>query len=220
MSKLNIIKVGIVDDQLLFRKGLISLLEEVKNLSICLEAANGVQFFEILKKNKNAVDVLVLDVEMPEMDGLEVLKILKLKDSNIKVLVLTTHNEDALIYELVKLGAMGFLPKNADIDEVILAIETLNRNELYFNEHISKMVIKKVIKREENKYTFDPLHITEREKDIIKLICEEKSTKQIADILCISERTVNTHKSNIFEKTKAKNSAGVVMFAVRNGIVN
>jgi DNA-binding NarL/FixJ family response regulator len=214
------IRIGLVDDQLLFRKGLRALLEDYKHINIKLEAANGVEFFEELKKIKEGIDVLVLDVEMPEMDGLEVLKILQIKSPRIKTLVLTMHNEDELIYGLVKLGAKGFLPKNAEIEEVLDAIDTLFVNELYFSEDISKVLIKNVVKKQGPKLPLSLSPLTEREKEIIKLVCEEKSTKEIADSLFISERTVNSHKTNIFEKTKSKNSAGIVMYAIRNGIID
>lgn len=214
------IKIGLVDDQLLFRKGLRALIEDYKHIDIKLEAANGIEFFEELKKITEDIDVLILDVEMPEMDGLEVLKILQIKSPRIKTLVLTMHNEDELIYGLVKLGAKGFLPKNADIEEVIDAIDTLFINELYFSEEISKILIKNVVKKVDPKLTYTLSPLTEREKEIIKLICNEKSSKEIADALFISTRTVNSHKANIFEKTKAKNSAGLVIYAMRNGIIN
>lgn len=216
----NKIKIGIVDDQLLFRKGLISLFDDLQKFDIILEAENGLDFFERLKLLTSEIDVLILDIEMPKMDGLEVLSILKSSFPKIKTLVLTMHNEDELIYELIKLGAKGFLPKNADVDEVVSAIVVINTGELYFNENVSKILIRRVIQKEGKKGVTFNVSLTEREKEIIVLICNEKATKQIADILLISERTVNSHKSNIFKKTKSINSAGVVIYALRNGIID
>jgi two-component system response regulator DegU len=217
-SKINI---AVVDDQLLFRKGLISLFEDFNRFNIIIEAENGIDFFEKLNlQHPTQIDVLILDIEMPKMDGLEVLKILSEKHPNMKALVLTMHNEDALIFELVKLGAKGFLPKNADIYEVIDAIDTLHSDELCFNEDVSKVLVRKVASRNLTKLPHSLVRLSEREKEIVKLICIEKSTAEIASTLSISERTVNNHKTNIFAKTKAKNSAGIVMYALRTGLLD
>ncbi|MDP3556269.1 MAG: response regulator transcription factor [Bacteroidota bacterium] len=213
------IKLAIVDDHKLFRDGLVSLLSAFEEFSINIVASNGLIFFEELLKKKRTIDVLLLDAEMPEMNGIEVLKKLKLTNSEIKPLVLTMHNEDEIIFEFVELGARGLLHKSADIEEVVDAIHSLYINELYFNEEISQRVIKKLVKKQHIKKLNINTSLSNREKEIIKLICNQSTTKEIADKLFISERTVESHKKNIFEKTNSKNSAGVVLFAVRSGLV-
>jgi two-component system response regulator DegU len=215
----NIIRLAIVDDHKLFRDGIAGLLGAYKDLYIDFKVANGIDFFEELDKRNDSIDVVLLDLEMPEMDGLAVLRKLKETNSKILPLIVTMHNEDEIIYELVELGAKGLLAKNADIEEVVEAIRIVYDNELYFNEDVSKILIKRIVKKEQVKSIVPNKALTEREKEIIRLICNELTIKEIAEELSISERTVDTHKTKIFEKTKTRNSAGIVMYAVKTGIV-
>lgn len=215
---LNKIKIALADDHKLFRDGIASLLRDFDELSVSFEVSNGLELFDELLKRKRPVDVLLLDVEMPKMDGFEVLKKLKKTNPEIKTLILTMHNEDEIIYGLVELGAKGFLQKSADIEEVVDAIHSLHANELYFNEEISKRVMQKLVKKEHIKRVSINKALSEREKEVIVLICRECTTKEIAENLCISERTVDSHKKHIFEKTNSKNVAGVALYAMRTGI--
>lgn len=215
----NRINIAIVDDHKLFRDGISGLLSNYDELTVNITAANGVEFFEELKKIKTPIDILILDVEMPEMDGFEVLRRLKTVDPDIKPLILTQHSEDELIFGLVELGAKGLLHKSADIEEVVDAIHMLEKNELYFNEDISKRVIRKLVKKEHIKRMNANSSLTEREKEIIRLICNEYTTKEIASKLFLSERTVDAHRQHIFEKTKSKNAVGLAVYAMRTGIV-
>ncbi len=215
----NRINIAIVDDHKLFRDGISGLLSNYNELTVNITAANGVEFFEELKKRKTPIDILILDVEMPEMDGFEVLRRLKTVDPDIKPLILTQHSEDELIFGLVELGAKGLLHKSADIEEVVDAIHVLEKNELYFNEDISKRVIRKLVKKEHIKRMNANSSLTEREKEIIRLICNEYTTKEIAGKLFLSERTVDAHRQHIFEKTKSKNAVGLAVYAMRTGIV-
>lgn len=217
MSK---IKIAVVDDHKLFRDGIISLLDDYEDISVVLECADGMEFIQELQKKKKHIDLVILDVEMPRMDGFEVLRRLKMNYPEIKPLIVTMHNEDELIYELVHLGAKGLLLKSADIEEVVDAIYNVNDNELYFNEDISQRVIKKLVKKQEIKLSNISVPLSDREREIIKLICDQLTTKEIATRLFISERTVETHKKNICEKTKSRNSAGIVLYALRTGIVD
>lgn len=213
------IKIAIADDHKLFREGLAALLESFEELTVSIIVSNGNELFEELLKRKRPIDVLLLDVEMPEMDGIEVLKKLKATKSSIKPLILTMHNEDELIYGLVEQGARGFLQKSSDIEEVVDAIYKLQNDELYFNNEISKRVIQKLVKKEYIKRLEINKTLSEREKEIIRLICHEFTTKEIAEKLFLSERTIETHKQNIFDKTNSKNSVGLAVYAMRTGLI-
>lgn len=213
------IRFAIVDDHKLFREGIASLLRAYKDLSIIFSASNGIDFLSELSNKENEINIVLLDLEMPQMDGFAVLKKLKELKTGIKAIILTMHNEDELIYDLIKLGAKGLLSKNANIKEVVDAIRLVNNDELYFNEEVSKLLIQRIAKNEKVSSAIPDSSLSEREKEIIRLICNEFTIKEIADKLFISERTVDTHKRNIFEKTKTKNSAGIVMYAVRTGLV-
>jgi DNA-binding NarL/FixJ family response regulator len=217
------IKVAVADDHSLFRKGLISLLSYFPTIRIDVEAVNGVDLFSKLKAQREYPDVLLLDVEMPEMDGIEVIRNINKKHFPINVIVLTTHNEETLIMEMVRLGARGFLLKNTDIHEVVKAIETVHGGGMYFNDNVSKTILQSVgkIYKPSNQFKKPSyfLHMNAREKDVLRMICAEKSTKEIADDLNISERTVEWHRSNLIERSGSKNIAGLVLYAVRHGLV-
>jgi two-component system, NarL family, response regulator DegU len=213
------IKIAVVDDHALFRNGMIALLKNYPSISVSFDACNGIEFFEKLEKRKQSPDVLLLDLDMPEMDGFAVLKKLNATGSPVKPLIITMHNEDELIYELVRLGAKGFLQKNADVEEVVNAIHTLHSGEIFFNNDVSKRVIKNLVKKEHIKTLTLNNALSEREKEIIRHICQELTTKEISDRLFISERTVEAHKQHIFEKTKSRNAAGIVTYAFRTGLV-
>lgn len=213
------IRIAVVDDHTLFRDGIANLLSTFEELSVVVVAGNGIEFFHELLKRKRPIDVLLLDVDMPEMDGFEVLKKLRATNSEIKPLILTQHNDDELIYGLVELGAKGFLHKSADIEQVVDAIYSLHSNELYFNSDISKRVIRKLVKKDHIKRIGINTSLTEKEKEIIRLICHEFTTKEIAEKLFLSERTIETHRQQIFEKTKSKNAVGLAVYAMRTGIV-
>jgi two-component system response regulator DegU len=215
----NKIKIAVVDDHKLFRDGIAGLLSAYEELSVSIVAANGIEFFHELLKRKRPIDILILDIEMPGMDGFEVLRKLKATHSELKPLIITQHNDDELVYGLVELGAKGLLHKSADIEEVVDAIYSLQNNELYFNEDISKRVIRKLVNKEHIKRMSITIILSEREKEIIRLICHEFTTKEIADKLFISERTVETHRQHIFEKTGSKNAVGLAVYAMRTGIV-
>lgn len=212
------IKLALVDDHKLFRNGMASMLQDYEELSLTFEASNGIEFFEEITRRKRPVDILLLDLEMPEMDGIAVLEKLRSLNTGIKPLVITRHSEDELVYELVRLGARGMLQKDADIEEVVDAIHIVYEGELYFHEDVSKVVIKKLAKKTVVKNTITEV-LTDREREIVQLICSEHTTKEIADKLCISERTVDVHKKNIFTKTNSRNTAGIIMYAMRRGIV-
>lgn len=215
----NKIKIAITDDHKLFRDGMAALLKSYEELSVGIVACNGAELFDEILRRKRPIDVLILDVEMPIMDGFEVLKKLRAIHSDIKPLILTMHSEDELIYSLVELGAKGFLPKSADIEQVVDAIYSLHNNELYFNDDISKRVLKKLVKKEHIKRIDINKALTDREMEIIRLICHEFTTKEIAEKLFLSERTIENHKQTIFDKTRSKNSAGLAVYAMRTGIV-
>jgi DNA-binding NarL/FixJ family response regulator len=213
------IRLAVVDDHKLFIEGIVGLLKSYDELTVNFTAGNGIEFFEELLKRKRPIDIVLLDMQMPGMDGLAVLRRLKVTNPEIKPLVLTMHNEDELIYEMVELGALGLLPKTADIEEVVNAIFSVYNNELYFNDEVSQRVIKKLVKKEKIKRINVNEGLSYREKEIIKLICNEYTAREIAEKLFISERTIDAHKTSIFEKTKTKNTAGLVMYAFRTGIV-
>jgi DNA-binding NarL/FixJ family response regulator len=211
------IRIAIADDHLLFREGLSALLKENENLVLKYQASDGLELLEKFGCLKSPVDVLLLDIKMPNMDGIEVLKRLKITRPEIKTIMLTMYNEDSLVQQLVELGAKGFVPKHSGFEAVQDAIYKVFENDIYFSEDIYKRLIKRMANKEGMRY--DVPALTEKEIEVVKLLCKEYSAKEISNLLYLSERTVDTHKKNIFAKVGAKNIVGVVLFAMKNGIV-
>ncbi len=211
------IKIAVVDDQRLFRRGLISLISEFNELKVTIEAENGKDLID--KMEGNLPDVVLLDLEMPEMDGAQTLAYLKVKHPKIRVLILTMHNEESIIAHMVENGAHGFLLKNDPIETIIDAIHSVIDTDYYFDDRVSKALLTRLITGEKIKPKFSKVVLSEREIQIIQLICEEFTDREIAEKLCLSVRTVNGHRIQILEKIKAKNTVGIVMYAVKNGLV-
>ncbi|CAN5905082.1 response regulator transcription factor [soil metagenome] len=212
------IKLAVVDDQHLFRKGLISLIKEFEEIDIVIEASNGNELVEKLKTRKPAV--VLLDLEMPVMDGIETTEYLQRKYPEIKILILTMHNEEAIILHLLEKGAHGFLLKDQPIETLVDAIYAVIENGYYFNDNISKVMVKGLVRTNKIKPNFHEARLSEREIEVIKLICKEYTNKEIADKLFISVRTVDGHREKILQKTKAKNAVGIVMYAFKNNLLD
>jgi two-component system, NarL family, response regulator DegU len=210
-------KLAVVDDQQMFRKGLISLISEFNEMSVIIEAGNGKELID--KMVRKVPDVVLLDLEMPGMDGAQTLAWLKQKHPRIRVIILTMHDEESIIAHMVENGAHGFLVKNDPIETLIDAVHSVMDTGYYFDDRISKALLTRLITGEKIKPKFSKVALTERELQIIQLICEEFTNKEIAEKLCLSVRTIDGHREVILEKIKARNTVGIVMYAVKNGLV-
>ncbi|MCB0372535.1 MAG: response regulator transcription factor [Muricauda sp.] len=203
------ISVLIADDHMLFRQGIAAMLAEFEQLEIVGQAANGQEALDILETT--TPDVLLLDIEMPEVDGFQVLKALKKRKSTTKVLVLTMHHSGAFVQNIVSAGADGYLKKDSDQHILIGAIEQVHTSGSYFPPETTQMVIQSL--REKNKQGM----VTPREKEVILLIVEGLTTKEIAERLHLSKHTVESHRQNILLKLELKNSAELVKYALKKG---
>ena len=210
--------IAVVDDQYLFRQGLVSLLREYDELDVIMEASNGHELLEKLKDKKP--DVLLLDLEMPLMDGIETTIALKNQFPDIKIIILSMHTDDEFIIHLLEKGASGFLPKDKDIEGVVDAIRCVLENGYYFDERISNAMLKGLVKTKKVIPSFSTQYLSEREIIVVNLICKEYTNKEIADKLCLSPRTIDAYRSTILLKTGAKNTAGIVMYAVKYNLLD
>jgi DNA-binding NarL/FixJ family response regulator len=210
------IKLLIVDDHTMFLQGIISLLEQEPNINIVDKAVNGIEALEIIKKS--AIDLIILDISMPAMDGIELSKILKKQHPQIKILIVSTHSNAMIVSRLIRIGVNGYLLKNAEKEELLKAINTIASGENYFAEELEEKHFTNNSRIEKQSS-----HITElssREKEILVLIAQEYNTAEIAEKTFISLNTVNTHRRNLLSKLNAKNTAGLVKYAVENGLVD
>ena len=219
MSKNTKIKIAIADDYKIYRDGLKVGLATDDNLEVVLEADNGEDLINGLEKAKP--DVIIMDLKMPIMDGMEATKEVRKRFNSIKVLVVTMYEDDKFIIHLMENGANGYLLKNAESDEILKSIYAVHENGYYFNDLVNKALLKKLVLKGNFKPSFNQdVEFTERELEVLKLICEEKTAAEIAKEIFLSPRSVEGIRQRLIEKVGVRNTAGLVMFAIKNGIVN
>lgn len=213
MNKINLL---IVDDHTMFLEGIISLLERESNITIIDKAINGIDALKIIQKA--TIDFIILDISMPEMDGIELSKILKKQYPHIKILILSTHSNVMILSRLIRIGVNGYLLKNAEKEELLKAINIIASGENYFTEELEEKHFSNNTRIE--KQISNLTELSSREKEILVLIAQEYNTAEIAEKTFISLNTVNTHRRNLLSKLNAKNTAGLVKYAVENGLVD
>lgn len=210
------INIAFAEDQVLFRKGMISLLETFENINVCIEAENGQDLLDKLSSSKDTIDIALIDINMPQLNGIETLDQLRRTFPSIKTIILTVHEEDKFIHKLIEEGANAYLAKNAAPDEVKKAIEGVVANDYYFNEKTITVMVNYNKTKKQKGIQQGIEEITKREKEVLSLICKEYTSQEIGEKLFISESTVNGHRNNLLAKTQARNTAGLVLFAIRN----
>ena len=215
MSERTYRKIIIADDHTLFRNGLKILLNNLKDYRVVAEASNGKEFLEILETVRP--DLVLLDIEMPVMDGIEAAEIACQKYPGLKIITLSMYGEEDYYYRMVNAGVKGFVLKNSDIKEVKAALETVYEGGSYFSSELLENLVNnlKTIKKDKESHT----ELSERELEILVLICQGYSNQEIADQLFISKRTVDKHRANILEKSESKNTAQLVVYAIKNRLV-
>ncbi|MCU7615175.1 response regulator transcription factor [Chryseobacterium sp. GMJ5] len=215
------IKLALLDDEQLILEGVKLLLSGEKELSVMLTANNGPDFIESLGKlsQEDFPHIALIDVQMKPMNGFEVVAILKEKYPDLKIIILSSHYKTTILGYMVKLGVSAFLPKNSDKKTFIEAITMVDKNGVFFTAEDHKMLFSYMNSSTKKKSLFDmDDDLSEREKDVVKLICKEFTNNEIAEKLFISPRTVESHRQRIVEKIGAKNTVGIVIYAIINHI--
>ena len=205
--------VHIVDDHSLFREGLHFLLSKCDFISEIEESENGKVFLE--KIQTNVPDVVLMDIEMPEIDGVEASRRAIEKYPDLKIITLSMYSEEEYYTKMIDVGVRGFLLKNSQFEDVQKAILEVSEGNNYFSPEILDRIISNMYTKKTQKPALD---LTEREIEVLYNICKALSNQEIADLLFISKRTVDKHRENLLLKTEAKNTAGLVVFAIKNGI--
>lgn len=194
------------------------ILQEYDDLKFVLEAANGQDLTTHLADGNEVPDVLLLDLEMPVMNGIESTKYLQLNYPEIKIIILTTHYTRSFILNMIELGAASYLTKNSEPEEVITTIREVASKGFHYNDHIMNVIRDNMVNKEKKK-SLSKIKLTRREKEILQLICEQYTTTEIAQKLYISPRTVDGHRNKLLEKTNSKNTAGLVVYALENKFI-
>lgn len=211
------VKIAIADDYKIFRDGLkVSLLAD-ENFVVMQEFDNGEELLAGVAKEQP--NVIIMDLKMPVMDGMEATLQIRKQFPDIKVLVVTMYEDDKFIIHLMENGANGYLLKNAEPEEIRKAIYSVMENGYYFNDLVNKALLKKLVIKNNIKPAFNQnVEFTEREMEVLKMICEEKTAPEIAKEIFLSPRSVEGIRQRLIEKVGVRNTAGLVMFAVKNGL--
>ena len=213
----NELSILVTDDHTLFRKGTMMLLETFGEVSSVDDAKNGKEALE--KLGDKHFDLILLDLEMPVMDGWEASRKIISKFPKTKIVMISMHDSLQIISDLIEIGVHSYLLKNADPEEVHRAIVSVINNDFYYNQLVSKALHKKIQRDGIEKKGIQPrADVSPREIEILQLICQELTMKEIGEKLFLSEQTIQTHRKNLMRKTQAKNAVGLVKFAFQNGI--
>ncbi len=215
--KKDIIRLAIADDETLFRQGITFILDKEKNIEICIQAENGNDLIKQLHQTDNLPDVILMDLKMPDLNGVETTKIVRKEFPDIKIIALTSYYSKPFIMNMMKQGSVAYLAKNASPSEVIHTINQVAIKGFYYDDNVMS-VLEEVSIKNYGKSKEPEEYLTRREREVLKLICEQKTTTEIADLLFISPRTVEGHRNNLLVKTGSKNIAGLVIHAIENQI--
>lgn len=212
-----IINILIVDDHTVYREGLKFVLSQIEGFKIDDEAKTGIEFLEKIELNKP--DIVLMDISMPEMDGIEATERALKKYNDLKIVTLSSYGDEVYYYKMVKAGASGFIQKQADKEEIEKAIIKVYNGETYFPAKILQNIIIKMSNSEEDSISIDLVNLTKREKEILGLICNGYSNKEISEKLFLSPKTIENHRTNIISKTGTKNTAHLVMYSIKNKLI-
>lgn len=214
------IKIALVDDHQLFRKSLRLLLQSFEGLTVAFDTDDGVQLVEFMEHTQ--VDLVLLDIQMPKMDGYEICSLLREKFSNVKILVVSQLNTKKGIHKILELGANGFLKKKSHPEQLESAIQSVMINGHYFDLELASVFREAVFCGQKpiiKNGTKDLITLTVREVEIIKMVSREMSSSEIGEKLFISMRTVEKHRDQIIKKTKSKNFIGVILYAIKSNYI-
>lgn len=214
------IKLALVDDQKLFRQSLSTLISSNADFELIAESDNGHDFLNLLSTLVTLPDMVILDMELPGISGIELHTLLQKNYPRIKILILSIHARERLIAKMIETGASGYLVKNCDKSELFSAINSVYYSGFYINQQVLQAIQKAANLKNKPVQNLNGINIdlSKREVEILQMICKELSAAEIAEKLFISSRTVDGHKANLLLKTGCKNTAGLVVFAIKNNI--
>ncbi|HHU98540.1 MAG TPA: response regulator transcription factor [Bacteroidales bacterium] len=208
------IRIALADDHQLFRNGLKILLGGYPEFEVVAEASNGTELLKVLENCPT--DIVLMDINMPEMDGVEATSRISRQIPEVFVIALSMYGEEEYYYRMVEAGAKGFILKDSDISDVHDAIIAVHRGGNYFSQELLYHVIRRIKNREQEEKSSN---LSRREKEILFKICEGLSNHEIAEELFISKRTVDKHRANLLAKTGSKNTASLILYAIKNRLI-
>ena len=212
------IRVALIDDQQLFRESLSNLLNSISNVFTVQSFAGAEEFLDFLQDCRQLPEIVLLDLEMPGMNGIDLNNQLQKKYPQIKVIILSVHANEKLIASMIRSGADGYLTKNCDKEELIKSVQNVHEQGYYINKKTMQAIQQNSFLKKNTLENVNglPIELSKRETEILQLICKEHSNTEIAAHLFLSVRTVEGHRNSILQKTGCRNTAGLVLFAVRH----
>lgn len=208
------VKVVLADDHKLFRSGLVSLLKDLENFEILYQANDGKELLERIS-GKIKPDILLLDIKMPNTNGFEVVGFLKANYPSIKIIVLSMFSDETSVMKMIKAGVEGYILKDADQQEFINALLKVANKEVYYSNMVNKVIHKSF-----SNNSHSTTNLNKNEIQFLCLLCEQLSNKEIADRMCLSVRTIDGYRDQLFEKLQVKSRVGLVLYAIKNKVVN
>jgi len=218
----NKIKIALADDELLIRQGLKAILESIDTIDVVFDAKNGQHLIDLLMTSNLLPEIVITDLKMPELNGVEVTKLIRKEFPNIKVIALTSYFNKPFILNMISIGAVAYLAKNSTPALMIKTITEVSKKGFYYDEQVMTFIHESIVNPADKKVksNFDTNYFTKREIEVLKLICKQLTTNDIAETLFISPRTVEGHRNNLLLKTESKNVAGLVIYGLKNKLVS
>nr|WP_199002843.1 response regulator transcription factor [Flavobacterium sp. ASV13] len=212
------IKIALVDDEVLFRKGISFLLQREDNMDILFEASNGEELLTHLNNDEIKPDIIIMDLKMPVLNGVEATKIIRKSFPEIKIIALTSYDTKSFIANMIQVGAVAYLIKNTTPKDLIFTINQVEKKGFHYNQNVLQTIQETIISAKNSKGNLETGFLSPREIEILQLICQQKTTLEIAEQLYLSPRTVEGHRNNLLLKTESRNIAGLVVYAIQNEI--
>ncbi|ALM47501.1 LuxR family transcriptional regulator [Flavobacterium psychrophilum] len=217
------IRIALADDEVLFRKGVSFILQRKRNIDVIFEACNGEEMVSFLRENKinnTNPDIIIIDLKMPVLNGVEATKIIHSEFPEIKIIALTSYNTKSFIANMIDVGAASYLVKSTTPQELLTTINEVYENGFYYNDEVLQVIHECLASpKKKTKGRFLEEQLTNREVEVLKLICKQHSGAEIAEKLFLSTRTVEGHRNNLLRKTECKNMIGLIIYAINNEYV-
>ncbi|MEZ4829849.1 MAG: response regulator transcription factor [Bacteroidia bacterium] len=213
------IQIGIADDEILFRKGMKIMIESFGGMEIVVEADNGKQLIDRLAEASSLPEIILLDLNMPEMNGVDTTRLLQEKYPEIKVIILSSYFSKVFIRNMIELGASGYLSKNSLPGQVENTLHEVVEKGFSYNDKVLEVLRENLISRPNKLKMSFSTELSDREQEVLQLICEQYTTSEIGEKLFISSRTVDGHRNNLLQKLNCRNTAGLVVYAIQNQLV-
>jgi DNA-binding NarL/FixJ family response regulator len=212
--------IAIADDEALFRRGMRLILEDYPDMKVVIEAENGEDLIAKIRTSDDLPDILLLDMKMPVMGGMEAAQVIRAQFPSIYIIVISSHVSKPFIMNMIQIGASSYLGKNAHPDAVVETIRGVMEKGFYYNQMVMEVIRESVTGEVSSKAPHnEPVELSLREKEVLQLICGEFTTQEISEKLFISARTVEGHRNNLLSKLGCRNTAGLVVYAMQNGLV-